>query len=212
MKPRDMTTIHDPASGTFGDCSRAVIASLLEMDCDEVPHFLWDGCKDGNEFCRRINDWLRPMNLAFVTMPGFAHILGDIGVHGLHHEASGPSPRLPDYHHAVCGRDGEVTHDPHPSRAGVGVEAWGVFMVLDPSKAIGPAARSRHYEITLHIGVSEQLVAALEMAEREIRALTAVGRKGLLTDKILDQAASARGRVIQLQTASKRGMSFGGAA
>lgn len=137
MTPRDMTTIHDPEAGTFGDCSRAVIASLLGLTCDEVPHFLADGTKDGNEFCRRINDWLRPRNLAFVMMPGFAHILDDIGVRGLHHEASGPSPRLPDYHHAVCGLDGVVTHDPHPSRAGIAVESWGVFIVLDPSKPTG---------------------------------------------------------------------------
>jgi len=212
VKPCDMTTIHDPASGTFGDCSRAVIASLLEMDCDEVPHFLWDGTQDGNEFCRRINDWLRPMNLAFVMMPSFAHILGEIGVRSLHHEASGPSPRLPDYHHAVCSVDGEVTHDPHPSRAGVDVESWGVFLVLDPSKAIGPAARSTHYEITLHLGMNEQLVLALEMAEREIRALSSACGKGLLTDKVLAQASAARARAIQAHEAYIRALSAGVAA
>jgi len=132
-----MTTRHDPAAGTFGNCMQATLASLLELPIDQVPHFLADGTTDGNVFCQRLNEWLRPMNMAYVMIPPFAGAARVTGIKGLHHEVSGPSPREAGYWHACCGVDGKLTHDPHSSRDGVDIQSWGIFMVLDPSKPAG---------------------------------------------------------------------------
>jgi hypothetical protein len=42
MKPIDQEFMHDPEKGIIGDCFRACIASILELDINEVPHFYRD--------------------------------------------------------------------------------------------------------------------------------------------------------------------------
>lgn len=39
MTPVDQTILHDPDAGLYGDCQRAVIASLLDLPIDSVPNF-----------------------------------------------------------------------------------------------------------------------------------------------------------------------------
>jgi len=34
---------HDPANGQYGDCLRACVASILELDSADVPHFAENG-------------------------------------------------------------------------------------------------------------------------------------------------------------------------
>lgn len=139
MKRVDQTIQHAPAEGCHGDCMRATFASLFELPIEDVPHFLHDGC-DSDTFHRRINDWLRPMNLGYmpVALAG-CEWLEAIGLNGWHHEAFGPSPR--GVQHACVAIDGAVVHDPHPSKVGlVGIEGAGVLVILDPSKPAGRAA------------------------------------------------------------------------
>ena len=54
--------------------------------------------------------------------------------------ASGPSPRGTNIQHAVVVKDGELWHDPHPSRAGVlSIETYEVLIPLAaPGYAIPP--------------------------------------------------------------------------
>lgn len=40
MKPQKQAFKHDPANGVFGDCHRTAIAMILNLDRDEVPHFM----------------------------------------------------------------------------------------------------------------------------------------------------------------------------
>lgn len=57
MIPHKQLNYHDPNNGIYGDCGRTVIACLLEMEPEEVPHF-WDGeetAHDPTIDCRR---WL----------------------------------------------------------------------------------------------------------------------------------------------------------
>ena len=139
MKPVDQTIAHDPANGRYGDCMRAMIASLFELGIEEVPHFFEDGC-DASTFNSRINSWLRPMNLGYLPI-GVVTVdaLQAIGLNGLHHELSGQASR--GVLHACAALDGQVVHDPHPTKTGLAtIEMSGVFVVLDPSK---PAGRSR---------------------------------------------------------------------
>lgn len=49
----------------------------------------------------------------------FGGTVAQIHLGDIYHEISGPSPRGNGVYHAVVGRNGEVVHDPHPSRAGL---------------------------------------------------------------------------------------------
>jgi hypothetical protein len=49
VRPQRQAITHDEGRGQFGDCHRTCIAMILNMDRDNVPHFM-DGCS---------NDWPR---------------------------------------------------------------------------------------------------------------------------------------------------------
>lgn len=59
---------HQPDRGIHGDCHRAALASLFEMDLWEVPHFA-DGSPAVGRFHARVSTWLRERNLSSVTFP-----------------------------------------------------------------------------------------------------------------------------------------------
>lgn len=98
----------DP-SGIPGDCVRASVASLLDMDPADVPHFT---CQDD----------ARTWHYALL---GFAHEHGyrierrasDDGMPPEFGLAIGPSPR--GVSHAVVAIGGKIAWDPHPSRDGL---------------------------------------------------------------------------------------------
>lgn len=115
---------------------RAMVASILELSPGEIPHFLEDGTEDTMAFIRRVNDFLRPFNLCYLPITQCREYMGQIGIRGLYHEASGQTDR--GTCHACVALDGEIIHDPNPSRSGLlSIEEYGVFVVLDPSKPIG---------------------------------------------------------------------------
>lgn len=119
MKPIDQEFVNKPEIGQYGDCQRAVIASLLELPIQEVPHFLQEAEGDATLFWEGIQSFLGKRGLAYLTIPA----RGGPAFYGLYdgvfHEISGPSPRGNGVFHAVVGRDGEIVFDPHPSRAGL---------------------------------------------------------------------------------------------
>jgi len=59
---------HIPSRGLYGDCHRAVLASLFEVDLRDVPHFAGDG-PTADRFDARIAVWLAERNLSSVTFP-----------------------------------------------------------------------------------------------------------------------------------------------
>ena len=48
MKPVKQLFHHDPANGVWGDCFRAVIASVLSLPVEAVPHFFDGNPEDGD--------------------------------------------------------------------------------------------------------------------------------------------------------------------
>lgn len=105
------------ADGTPGDCTRACVASLLETDPQNVPHFVvyvdWLA-----ELSRWALDhgllalWINPTQID-------DGVIDDFGV-GEYAIAAGPSPRGPFWHDVVIRtRDLTVAWDPHPSGAGI---------------------------------------------------------------------------------------------
>jgi hypothetical protein len=64
---------HDPEAGTYGDCMRACIATMLSLDTEDVPHFYHDDC-DGVTGQARIRDWLalRGYTMFITGIEGYA--------------------------------------------------------------------------------------------------------------------------------------------
>lgn len=102
MKPVDQTVFGDPG----GDCFRACVASLLELDLDQVPHFA------ARDWPRSLELWLAERGLCDVWIcwtpdgwvPPGPHIRGGQCSRGSH---------------AVVAVGAEIVHDPHPSREGL---------------------------------------------------------------------------------------------
>jgi len=133
MTPREQVFPHDPDNGVYGDCFRAVIASLLNCETDQVPHFMFDN-PDVDTYNMRLHQFLDTLDLFYLEILSNAwefeewkknsHIEGDI-----YHVISGESPRFPGVGHSVVGCNGKVVHDPHPDKTGLlSIESYGMLV------------------------------------------------------------------------------------
>lgn len=111
MRPVTQTVLHDPGSDIPGNCWQAVIASMLHLDIDDVPHFLLVEDQGGPHWFTNTLDFLAERGL---TLSALA--LDDIPP-GEPYIACGPAER--GVSHVVIYQDGACIHDPHPSRAGL---------------------------------------------------------------------------------------------
>lgn len=135
MLPVFQTILADPArgdghdaNGQPGNCYQAAIASALDLDLAEVPHFA-TFCDDWVE---RSTSWFleRGLTRSFYSSPGnlawplYVEPGTDFWGHPVSHIVAalgaGPSPRGPFRHVVVLDLEtGRMAHDPHPSGAGV---------------------------------------------------------------------------------------------
>lgn len=111
-----------------GECLRACVASLFEMDIDDVPHFITLGEDWWFKFLKWFED--RNINVNWLT---------DRIPFGAWHIASVVSPRFPEGTHAVvCDPEGEYVFDPHPDVDDPSINGDAVgyywFTVIDPAK------------------------------------------------------------------------------
>lgn len=115
-----------------GNCWRAAVASLLEIDIDSMPAF------EDSGHCMFYNTrkWAKSQGFSVFTFdaenPPASYSI-----------AFGSSPRLSDSDHAIVVEDGVMVHDPHPSGEGlVTVKGYWVFCRSDDdgSSANLPAA------------------------------------------------------------------------
>jgi hypothetical protein len=133
----DQLILHGDPSGRPGDCLRACVASLLEMNPLEVPHFMEEAIQNGraNQVVDDpdvvLDGWLRQRGLKLLSF-SFTGGMDDkdlyMGYGDELYIAWGISPRWDPaterrFCHAVVVKgDGygfKLEHDPHPSRAGV---------------------------------------------------------------------------------------------
>ena len=138
MIPVDMRILdHCPAEGRYGDCFRAVVASILELPYDDVPHVMAypEGTPDvilpngeaASQWYVDLRAWLAPRGLDCITydLDLFRQAGGDVGALlsslTMYHDLAGPSPRFDGVLHSTVARAGRIVHDPHPSRVGVDV-------------------------------------------------------------------------------------------
>lgn len=114
MIPVFMNIRHDPP-GSFGDCFRACVASVLEVQ--DVPHFYFDG-PTPEEARERLRKYLRELHSLEPYLIGFP------GVTPLEELLSGIESDNPGCkyilvcsvvgfgEHAVIAGDGKILHDP----------------------------------------------------------------------------------------------------
>lgn len=122
MKPVDQTQFAGEGAG--GNCVQASLASILNLPLSDVPHFL-EIANTPQEWEFAFEDWLAERGIGFVRREGEYIWDG-------YYLASGPSPR--GVSHMVVYHDGNLVHDPHPSRAGINaVSRIYVLAPLDPS-------------------------------------------------------------------------------
>lgn len=68
MIPHRQLIKHDPSIGHYGDCMRTCIASLLDLQPEDVPHFLEDGCQDSAKvWDERIYPFLKSRGFTVAT-------------------------------------------------------------------------------------------------------------------------------------------------
>lgn len=123
MKPVDQEFFYD--KGQVGDCVRAVTASILELDPKDVPHFV--KLQPGPDW---FDDWEQFMINHGVTpkiTTKYEWKDNNIPIPKGYYFASGPANR--GCKHIVIMKDGNLIHDPHPSRDGlITVEAvWSLL-------------------------------------------------------------------------------------
>lgn len=134
------------AAGLPGNCLQAAVASLLDLELDDVPHFAV--YVDWFAAMRR---WARDRGgdftyFAFPVPEQYADAWEAWSAwgreHGAHVLLSGPSPRGPFWHVVVGDVDRRVVWDPHPSRAGL-VEVRDAIVYCQP---YGPAPATLELE------------------------------------------------------------------
>jgi len=111
-----------------GDCVRACVASLLECNIDFIPNFM----ENSNEgYAQAVKKWGDELGIIVLDIS-----TEDVGIfHGIHVMAFGKSPNFENCEHAVIYCNGELSHDPSPSKKGLVGKPRGytVFMIKDYS-------------------------------------------------------------------------------
>jgi hypothetical protein len=124
----------DAEAGTFGDCVRACIASILELPAEDVPHFYHDNCV-GETGHKRIREWLAGRKLA----PFHAYYNGEARLETVleHMKLVNPDIYYMLYgnsggsDHVVVCRDDKIVHDPAWISDGiVSANSLGVWSVM----------------------------------------------------------------------------------
>ena len=70
MTPQKQLNRHDPENGVLGDCYRTVIACLLDLKPEEVPHIHeHNGAMNMQEQQDMMNAWLAARGLVEVNVP-----------------------------------------------------------------------------------------------------------------------------------------------
>ena len=128
MKRQFCKVKHDPENGTYGDCLRACVATVLGHD---APHFFHDGC-DGEIAQQRLREYLETQHL----LPVFYSIPGDTDYKLLLHFMSEQNPgvkyllfcRCGGEDHVVICQDDSVIFNPawapHPVSGPSGSGVW----------------------------------------------------------------------------------------
>lgn len=125
MKPQKQLNRHDPKNGIYDDCHRTAIACVLDMDANDVPHFM-DG-RDAGASHEAAEAWLNErgitqINVLFGDTSSLEDVLTSIknynATSGPHVFILGGRSRN-DVNHSVVCCDGEIVCDPSIDNSGI---------------------------------------------------------------------------------------------
>lgn len=125
MTPVHAELRHDPPH-SYGDCHRAAVATILDLDIRDVPHFA-DGGPDGPLFKKREREFLAaiglvPIDSVYKGHPDWhgpaliLHVIGDLNP-GVPYILAG-ADATGENHSVVCLGD-RIVHDPSPDKPGI---------------------------------------------------------------------------------------------
>ena len=115
---------HDPENGVWGDCGRTVLACMLDLEVEEVPHFGEGGPSD-EEYMNRMREWLRQRDLGIAE---FVYNGKDLTIDALLQHVEEQNPGLifsligtskNEVCHVVICSGGKIIHDPAVDNSGV---------------------------------------------------------------------------------------------
>lgn len=143
MKKVYQTSFYDPVEGTRGNCTQAVVASILNLPLKEVPPLYPDKNQMQNllDFMDKfgyVNEGAWYANRIKVGETEEEALLNVIkanpqyGIDG-YHIVFGMSPR--GVHHVVIYDKNGLAHDPHPSQSGVKIH--GMYWFLKEKRNYG---------------------------------------------------------------------------
>jgi len=137
MKPVEQLVLHNPVAGHRGDCIRACLASLLEIEPEAMPNFVDNHGPMGwwDEIRRWLRDDLARLGLHGPLDLGAVEHLDDVIQWGADQYAYAiatvQSPRGSFGHCVVVDRHGDIAHDPSPTGKLTGrAEPLGDYWVL----------------------------------------------------------------------------------
>lgn len=107
-----------------GNCFEAALASILEINLEDVPDFGSD-----EQWLFRLADFLEPLDMFYieiepVNLEEETILKPMFNKMSIYHFINGTSPRGGP--HACVGRNGFIIHDPHEDGGGlVEIKSWG---------------------------------------------------------------------------------------
>jgi len=127
MKPVDQDVFGTP----YGNCLAACVASILELPLIAVPNFMAFTGPKRDAWWDAFDIFLRSRALVRQYRGHLDEAAPPAGYAIL----SGQSPRGP-FLHSVVALDGEMVHDPHPSRDGLLTrQDWIWWVPMEPAPA-----------------------------------------------------------------------------
>lgn len=121
MKHQKQLYSHKPEMQVYGDCARTVYSALLDMNAEDVPHFVWDN-PDAQVFAERQRMFLESVGYREVSFP-FRADLQSLQDHmrlnspGIYYMLVGESRT--GCNHAVVCLNGEIVMDPAINDSGI---------------------------------------------------------------------------------------------
>jgi len=114
-----------------GNCFQAAVASVLEMNLDEVPNIQDYGQDKNGDWLDKFRRWLSGYGLGIICLevPENSNNMSQ-GYHLIEVE----STILEGEHHVVVGLNGNIVHDPNDRAKAVGKQIYHyIFTLLNPA-------------------------------------------------------------------------------
>lgn len=129
MRPVNSTNEHKPNEGITGDCFRACVASVLEKNIWEVPHFYSDIEAEYMEVLKCIKEWFQGSGMSYLemhTQEDPRDFMQDVNP-DMYYILLGESK--PGVGHAVVAHGNKIVHDPSGTGLMDNCDMWAIGII-----------------------------------------------------------------------------------